>query len=685
MIYFFLLAACIIFFSFLTGVLVKKYCRISDKYFSFSSPIGFFVLCGVLQIGYFVITYFDITYLLGGNLYIDFTVLIMITILFFSIINYKYIFKALFTINIIKIVIALILVVIFIYLFSTSEINYRLDDINFYGDFIRYRLYHTGIVDINYSLQGYFVLLSILIEYGKNLTALGIYTSFYPIASIIWVPAIITAWVISFILVDFFDYSFKKIKSLGFRVFIWVLVVLIFILDFWYFEMLNSSLVLRRFAIPLIIVLLSNLRLNNKLLSNSIMISLIIGGFISISSSAFFVSSMILFAYFFYLISTKSKNYLISYLILTINPFIFALAYVKNVFNSGIFIYLLILVYLVVWILCLSKIRVQIEKFLNKYFKFIFLFFIVLFYGLVFLIPVNKYLMMGDRTFFWAINKFDSVPNLISGLTLFETIFNCLYWGLLTLTIGIMIYKKRNNWYLLLVSIVLLFFFNPISYDFVVSVFTGAAYFRITDILFNIIILYELVIYLYEFNRITKYLIIICSLLMLSCRVINFDFEFSVNEENFNTIYHTSNIDMNVINKLSEEYLKYDNKDEINIASQIYGGQFFSNFNINNQLEDRFSYAVRDESEYERVFYRREPGFEDLSVDYEHACTLAFENQTDYVILEAQYNWKLQEGLWPCSELLFELENYRVLKMNYEYWEWNIQQGYTQKFDLDGE
>ncbi|MEG1462785.1 MAG: hypothetical protein RSC48_06715, partial [Anaerorhabdus sp.] len=155
--------------------------------------------------------------------------------------------------------------------------------------------------------------------------------------------------------------------------------------------------------------------------------------------------------------------------------------------------------------------------------------------------------------------------------------------------------------------------------------------------------------------------------------------------ENYNYIYHTDNQDIKVIEKLSEEYLKFEEKDQFNIASQIYGGQFFTDYKITNLLEDRFSYVMRELSEFERVFYRRTPGYDDLLVNYNHACSLAFEKQTDYVILDAQYNWELQEGLWPCSELLFEEDNYRVLKMNYDYWEWNILQGYTEKYEFSEE
>ncbi|MEG0576433.1 MAG: hypothetical protein RR500_01070, partial [Bacilli bacterium] len=129
----------------------------------------------------------------------------------------------------------------------------------------------------------------------------------------------------------------------------------------------------------------------------------------------------------------------------------------------------------------------------------------------------------------------------------------------------------------------------------------------------------------------------------------------------------------------------YEDFDSLNVASHIYGLQLFSNYKLNNLLSDRFAYAIIEDDEFEQIFYRRQPGIEDYPANYEKSCSFAASKSLDYVILDAQYNWQLQEGLWPCSELLFEEGNYRVLKMNYDYWNWNILQGYTEKYEINGE
>ncbi|MEG0578253.1 MAG: hypothetical protein RR500_10430, partial [Bacilli bacterium] len=57
MIFFVLVACFVLFFSFLTGALIKYIFKIDKKYFSFSTPLGFLALLGLLQVGYAVITF----------------------------------------------------------------------------------------------------------------------------------------------------------------------------------------------------------------------------------------------------------------------------------------------------------------------------------------------------------------------------------------------------------------------------------------------------------------------------------------------------------------------------------------------------------------------------------------------------------------------------------------------------
>ncbi|MEA4821267.1 MAG: hypothetical protein VB122_03385 [Erysipelotrichales bacterium] len=587
----------------------------------------------------------------------------------------KWLINSIKKINIVKFSCAFALFILIVIIFLNSFINYRLDDINFYAEFIPKRIFTSGISDIQYSLQGFFTLVSLIIEYGSKLSFLNIYTEFYPVAIVIWIPALLSAWMISFMLIDMTSYLEKRIKSKKWLFFLAISITCIFILDYWYFTNVNAPGTLRRLAIPYILIFLYNLTGYRK----TIILSLVIGGFISISSSAFFLSVIILFIYLLYNILLKKSNYLRKLLIIVFFPLLYGAVYVERLFVVPYFFAIIMVIYILLIVLVTLKIDLKFEKYLNKYGTAIVAIFIIIFYLAAILFPFQIVLMIGERTFFTPINNFDMVPNLINGQSIFEVVFNGLYWALVFLSFLLVIKIKKYNWYILLVLFSIFLFFNPITYELVVQSLTASGYFRITDILFNVIVLYEICYIVYDNNKL-KFFLVICVIGMLLCRVVIFDFSNLEKKENYNYIYHTDNQDIKIIEKLSEEYLKFEGKDQFNIASQIYGAQFFTNFNITNLLEDRFSYVVREVSEFERVFYRRTPGYDDLLVDYNHACSLAFEKQTDYVILDAQYNWKLQEGLWPCSELLFEDGNYRILKMNYDYWEWNILQGYTEKF-----
>lgn len=675
--YFFLLFFSILLISFLTGSLVKKYFHLKSETFSFSAPIGFLVFLGILQFGYFFISYLQ----LSPRLFLWYTSAICLVLVLLSMFEIRWIVKSIKSIRFTKLICVLVLFTIIFYIFANSPINYRLDDINFYAEFIPNRIVEKGISQIQYSLQAFFTLLSILIKYGPHLSILNVYTDFYPVALVIWIPALLSAWMISCMLVDMTSYLKNRIQSKKWSWFIIVSVTIIFLLDYWYFSTVYAPGTLRRLAIPYLLILLNDTEFVGFEPKRFVLVSFVVGGFIALSSSAFPLSVIILFIYLIYNMMTKKSYYLRKLLIIILFPLLYGAAYIESLYAIPYFFIAVMLIYLGLIGLALVKVDLKIESFLNRYSKGIIIGFIIVFYGAAILLPNQIGLMVGNRTFYTPINKFDMVPNLIHGQTVLEIMFNTLFWCLNAVAIVLMIKTKKMNGYLFLVLFTLLIFFNPITYSLIVRYLMASAYFRITDILFNVIILYELSIVIYE-CKVCRPFLILCLSVMLVCRVASFRVNLAEDKATYNYIYHTTNQDIEVMEKLNNDYLQFEDKDHFNIASQIYGGQFFTKSNVTNLLEDRFSYFVLDVSEFERVFYRRTPGYEDIPVDYKHACTLAFEKETDYVILEAQYNWQLQEGLWPCSELLFEEGTFRILKMNYEYWEYNIQQGFTEKFDL---
>lgn len=680
MIFFVLCAAFVLFVSFLTGALTKYFFKIDKKYFSFSTPIGFLVFLGILQIGYSIITFKSINPT-AFTLYFGCVVGV---ILLLSIVFYKAIWLAIKNLNPYKIGLALLLTLGFLFVYSYAEINYRFDDLNFYGEFIIGRIYEVGMSDVIYSFQSYFVFLSLIIKNSDILARVGIYTDFFDIAKVIWIPAIATTWLLMFAAVDLIDYvkERSKQKSKMLVLLIWFVACFFFFGEYWNISALHASGILRRLAIPFILILLNNYVVENQKMKMLIPISLIFGGYLAISSSAFFISIFIVYAYFVYCLIKKRVNYLNELAILALFPLSYAYIYDFVYLGSTILRVGVIAFYIVIALLNLFKVNEIVEKLITKCR-------VVIIVGLpLFMIALSTFvnwsynISIGDRTFFTPINRFDMVPDLmLMSLQDFAIFFNGLFWIAACIMIYVGFKKKNDDWYTILFGVTVITFFNPFVYDFLVNVVTSVAYFRITDILFNSVILIEMLILLLDYDKYRKFLLgILVVLVIMKCSTFTFDVINTSPE--YNTIYHTTQKELDVMDTLSNDYLKFEEKDSFKIASQIYGAQFFTQFEVENVLEDRFSYIVMEESEFERVFYRRVPGFEDVEVNYDHACALAYEKNTDYVILDAQYNWQLQEGLWSCSQLLFEADNYRVLKMNYDYWEWNMLQGNIEKYEL---
>lgn len=681
MIFFALSAAFVLFFSFLAGALTKYFFNIDNKYFSFSTPIGFLILLGILQIGYSIITFKS----LDPKFFTYYLYFVLGLIIVLSIVFYKAILGAIKKLNLTKVIIALGFTALLLFIYSYAEINYRMDDLNFYGKYIVNRINEVGTSDAIYSFQSYFVLLSFLIKNSDILAKIGIYTDFFDIAQVIWIPAIITAWMLVFSTVDLIDYVKERWTktSKWIPVFVWIFVCFIIFSQYWNISVLHASGTLRRIAIPFILIMINTYVIEEQKLSKLIPVSLIFGGYLAISSSAFFISIFILYGYFIFSLLKKRHNYLNELAILALFPLSYAYIYDFVYLGTTILRYAVIGFYIAIIVLNICKLNHWVETVLNKC-RYVFIVGIpvaLIAFSTIVNWPYN--FSVGDRTFFTNINHFDMVPDLLKfNLNDFTLLLNGLFWGLAFYGVFIGLKKKVNSWYYVLFGVTVITFFNPFVYDFMVNVVTSVAYFRITDIIFNSVILIELLLFILDNKKLRPvWAGMIIVLIMLKGSTLSFDYlNFG---PDYNSIYHTSNKEIAVMDKLSNDYLKHEEKKSFNIASQIYGAQFFTHFDVTNLLEDRFSYIVMGDSEFERIFYRRIPGFEDVEVDYTHACSLAFEKNTDYVILDAQYNWQLQEGLWSCSELLFEEDTYRVLKMNMEYWQSNIKQGYVEEYDLN--
>lgn len=691
MIYFILSALIVIFISFLVGTIAISILNIKKKYISFASPIGFLILIGLLQIGYFFIFNFGtqisiFNFGLEPKYYVYYTLFIFTIIIIISCFRYKDIVQSLKTLykNRYKYLLGLLISLVVLFIFSKTEFNFRMDDLNFYGEYIPNRITSQSEYLFSYSYQAIFIFISVLLKISHYFSYLGIYTDFYPVAFVVWVPAIFIIYYLSLTIVDFVDYLKDKIGNKKIVYFLWIIIIGIVFLEPWFLTHPHFNSVLRKLPIIYILYFLeedSAGKFSNK---RTLLLFLLFGASFGISSTGFFLDMIILYCYFIYSMMTNKKGYMFNISIMAIVPVFFACSYMSTL-RIPVFI-----LYSFIIIAKIFKFDELIESFLNKLRCFILFGVPLIFFSLIYVFPVfsKNYIQLytGNRTFFMPINNFDMVGDFLNfnfdGLISY---FNILLWGVIT--IYLLREREDKTWFYWLFCSLVITFMNPFVFTFVATTLTSVAYYRITDIIFNPIFLSAVLVTFYcSKNKLWRIFGITVFGVLFIIRILLFDMPVLNVDANFNNIYHTKNNEIELIEKLQNDYLKYENKNIFKIASHIYGIQLFSNIKIENLLEDRFSYEKLEKGdEFEQIFYRRQPGFEDIDVNYNHACSLAFEKQADYVILDAQYNWELQEGLWPCSELLFEEGNYRVLKMNYDYWEWNILQGYTEKYEFSEE
>jgi hypothetical protein len=131
-----------------------------------------------------------------------------------------------------------------------------------------------------------------------------------------------------------------------------------------------------------------------------------------------------------------------------------------------------------------------------------------------------------------------------------------------------------------------------------------------------------------------------------------------------------------VLKKLKLEYLDYSSS-EINLVSQIYSERLLlpqlNDLDINYMVPHRFQEREildKDDnySEFQKLIFRKIPGDIEIERDYDNACLYMIEFEVDYLVIEAQYNNKLETATAKCIEKLFEIGEYRVFKIRPEWY-----------------
>lgn len=213
------------------------------------------------------------------------------------------------------------------------------------------------------------------------------------------------------------------------------------------------------------------------------MTSLLFGTAIATSSTGFFLCVILLYSYLCYSIRMRKNKYIKELVILSILPISFACVY------NSIFFYIFLVLYAVCFVLIYFKYDETIENFINKYLRFIIILIplIISTYSLFYVTDLKSSIAA-----FTGFNEFfDHSPHLfefnIFSKDVYLAIFNVIYWCLITA----FVFSKNYELKLIrfFIFCILITFFNPFCYGAIYKFLTNEVYFRISDLIFNPLIL----------------------------------------------------------------------------------------------------------------------------------------------------------------------------------------------------
>lgn len=673
MLYFVLSAFVLICISYMIGSLVLA--RINTKEVYFATPIGFFIMLCILQIFQYIAKFLNMT-----NQFMHvatFATFLIITIIF--ILNYKNFNEYLYNLTKHKfeLLIAIVLVFIFLLLFANVDITLKTSDAIFYSNFVDSMINPSVVPPIystQYDYQVYYNLIASLKFMTSKLSYFGVYTDVLTFPYMSWVFSIVHYFIFSLTIVNISSVAYKKINNKFKSLSIILLVLTITSLNTWMIITPYFGNSIRRIAIAYLLFFILKY-FDEKRKGVLLVILVLFQSVISLSSSGLFLSGMILYSFLLYSVFKKRKGFIKELAIISISPFIFAIIYIPKLLVP------VILLYTIITLLEKFKRIQSVETIIFKYGRVI-LFLVPLCIIATNYIPFFSKIYENVKYSFSNRPSYDWVPDLLRftgyGSSLSTIFYNGTFWIILGFVIAKLIKKFEFVPFFLL--IVIITFFNPLVYDFVFTFLTNVVFFRITDLFYNPFILMYIFVSFSEKinNKVGIICIVLLNIFLIFCQINIFKFNVNFNElDDYNYIFHTTNKDISTFKLLDEYLIKNDFKDSYIFASQIYGTGMYSKMNIENEFNWQTQYLQDlNETNFTTVFFRREPNSDDYEVNYEKACELAYEKEIEYSIIDAQYNWKLEQGLWPCIEKVLEFENYRVFKMRYDLWDWNIKQGY---------
>lgn len=662
--------------SFLLGSIITKFIDFNENEIFFVFPIGLVVLLGLLQLIYYPVEIFELktNYLIYG------TLIVFILIILISLVYYKRIIEAFR--GILKkwkyFLLGIILFAISIYILQFIRIDIRINDGQFYFNFIKIKSQMDYLVydNLMYKYQGFYDLCVVIVRLYQKMVNQGLTENILVIGIISNTMGFILSWFLTSTIIAFMA-KFKNWKSiiLGLILFIY------YITSNWFSEWFFCGNSFRKITIAIILLLLLKyMKKQNKFLLLTITLSIV--SLISQTSTGFFFSVFIIYVLLFYYAYCNEEGYISKLLVLGVGPAIFMVLYMP------ITKYLIIPLYILFILLTIIKKENMIERIWNKIYLPV-LFIIPFLFGVISRLPFYEtpdFLINAVRH--PLLFRYGVENELVDDLLVFNfssmtyilwTLFSIFAWG----CIGYFFYKKikdndkREKFLPFYIFIILLTFFNPWVINFVSKYFTGLVYFRIYDLFFNLTTIFA--IFMFIVNQIKSkllssiFLFIVFILFCFHNNTNNLFNHLELNDQDYSKLYHTNMLEIELIDKLSNEYLIND-EEPIVIAQQIYSPFVLTNEDIDFVVPNFYDFesANKEENEFQKIFFKNMPGVDKVEGDYMQVCELSQKREVDYFIIDAQYNGDLENGIGYCGEKLFEMGNYRVFKAHYDWLEWSM-------------
>lgn len=679
MIWMFIIAFIIIIISFLCGFLVSELIGFKNENHHFVTPLGFTVLLGILQVLYYPVQIYNLP---TKFIYI-LTFVLFVVIILLSLIKYKRLFK--YFKDYIKlykeVIFGLIIFITFCGIYYYVKYPTRTDDLYFYMPYIINKTKVTNLTATlygQYDFQGFYDFIAMWIWAYNKLVEVGLAFEILPVAIIGWVISIVLFWILSFCIVDTITWVKNKLKKKWLS---WTVGITLFIYSigaYWYLQTPYLGNSFRRISIVVIFFIIISM-IDKFSWKKLIVLELSFISIISQTSTGFFFVAFILYGLMFYYAFNNEMGYLRKIVLLSIGPMFFACLYVVNVMlyvNSLYGLFLLIVLF---------KMDILLEKLINKTWM-ILMIIIPLFFGIwtrlpSFVMPTFNISYFDINPDFFDRHAYEGIENLFEfSFNTPQEIITSLFCIFVWITIIYYLVKnikkdKPDSYISFNIITIFITFFNPWVITFVMTYMTNVVYFRIYDLFFNILTIVLFTTYTLD-NLNTKQAIVasIMMFILYGNEVPkNQTWMFmGFNDEDYNPLYHVNNLEIEVLDKFKKEIL-INKEGPVIIASQIYSAESFTDANIINIKANLYSKGNEQstEAEFQRVFYRYEPGLEKIEGDYINACELAQERNVEFVIIEAQYNMELEDGIGYCGDKVLEVGSYRIFEMHYDWLEWS--------------